>query len=173
MLIKKLGILCLTLILSSHAYAETIEVGDTGITFSAPDGFQPMSEEWKRTKWPGANRPSFAVGNERGSTTIAFDAKPQDISHMDLNELRTALAETFNLGVPGLKWVANKIIEHDGQSWIYLEMTSTALDTDIYNIVMLTGWNRQMVLFNFNSTREEFPRYEDALRASVKSIRLP
>ena len=30
-----------------------------------------------------------------------------------------------------------------------------------------------MVVFNFNSTKEEFPKYEAALRKSLNSVTLP
>ena len=54
-----------------------------------------------------------------------------------------------------------------------MEMTSNAVDTDIHNIMMLTGIDGKMLVFNFNSTREDFPRYEEELRKSLNSIELP
>ncbi|NIP94170.1 MAG: hypothetical protein GWO24_12230 [Akkermansiaceae bacterium] len=57
-----------------------------------------------------------------------------------------------------------------GRKWIYFEMTSTAVDTNIHNMTLMTGFEGQMLVFNFNSTREAFPRVEKALRKSMNSI---
>jgi hypothetical protein len=54
-----------------------------------------------------------------------------------------------------------------------METTSSAIDTDIYNIMMLTGYDNRMLIFNFNSTKEDFPKFEKALRASLASIQIP
>ena len=140
--------------------------------FSPPDRFKPLSQELIETKWPNRNGPRFVVGNERGTTTVAYDVKAQDISRMELEDIRAGFEQTFTRVIPGIQWKANKIIEHEGRNWIYMEMTSNAIDTDIYNILMLTGVGTQLVIFNFNSTKEDFPEYEGALRGSVKSIKI-
>lgn len=160
-------------ILSGQAQAGVVEVDGTGITFVAPDEFEPLSQEYIDLKWPSKNAPRFVIGNERASTTIADDVKPQDLSNADLDEVRAAFEQTFNRIIPGIQWKENSIIEHEGRSWIYLEMTSNAIDTDIYNIMMVTGVGQKMVIFNFNSTKEDFPMYEKVLRQSLESIRLP
>ena len=54
-----------------------------------------------------------------------------------------------------------------------MEMTSNAVDTDIYNIMLLTGVEEKMLVFNFNSTKKDFPKYEAALRKSLNSVKLP
>lgn len=72
----------------------------------------------------------------------------------------------------GLEWKENKTITLAGRKWGYLEMTTTAVDTNIYNIMLFTGHNGQMLVFNFNSTKEEFPKYEQALRKAVETIQI-
>ena len=74
--------------------------------------------------------------------------------------------------IANLVWKRKEIVEMQGQRWIWLEMTSSAIDTDIYNIMLITPFDGRMVIFNFNSTKEEFAQNEAALRASVASIRL-
>lgn len=155
-----------------HAQAGTVEVGETGVTFVAPDGFGPMPKEWIELKWPNRNGPRFVVGNERASTTIAYDVKPIDLSTTSLETLKGQFEQTLSRVIPGIQWKSNKVIQHAGQEWVYLEMTSSAVDTDVYNIIMMTGIDDQTVVLNFNSTREDFPKYEDALRKTMNSIRI-
>ncbi len=75
--------------------------------------------------------------------------------------------------IPGIEWKKNEIIEHSGQKWVLMEMTSNAVDTDIYNILLMTGFDGKMLVFNFNSTKKDFPKYEAELRKSLKSVKLP
>ena len=161
-----------TLLVFGSIQADVIEVGDTGVTFDAPEEFKPLPKEIIEAKWPNRNGPRFVIGNERGTTTIAYDVKSEDLSNADFDELRAAFEQTFDRVIPGIQWKANRVFEHDGKQWIYLEMTSNAIDTDIYNIVMLTGVEQRMVIFNFNSTKEDFPKYENVLRQSLASIRV-
>jgi len=170
---KILQCLLYAAVLSGPVYAGTVEVGGTGITFVAPDEFEPLSQEMIDVKWPNKNGPRFVVGNERATTTIAYDVKAQDLSGTSMDELRASLEQTFNRIIPGIQWQENSVIEHEGREWVYLEMTSNAIDTDIYNIMMLGGVGQKMIIFNFNSTKEEFPKYEEILRHSLKSIRVP
>ncbi|MGB5412647.1 MAG: hypothetical protein WBN09_14025 [Woeseiaceae bacterium] len=165
-------LLCVA-IFGGVVHAGTIEIEDTGVTFVAPDEFEPLSQEVIDIKWPNKNGPRFVVGNERATTTIAYDVKAQDISGADMDELRASLEQTFNRIIPGIQWKENSVIEHEGRNWVYLEMTSNAIDTDIYNIMMLGGVGQEMIIFNFNSTKEDFPKYEEELRQSLKSIRVP
>lgn len=169
---KILQTLFFAAILTAYAQADIVEIEGTGVTFEAPDGFEPLSQEYIDLKWPNKNAPRFVIGNERATTTIAYDVKPQDLTGTDLDELRATLEQSLGRLIPGIQWKENAVIEQGGANWVYLEMTSSAIDTDIYNIMMLGGIGQKMVIFNFNSTREDFPQYEKALRESLKSVRL-
>lgn len=87
-----------------------------------------------------------------------------------MEEAKATFMQMLPRMIPGLEWKEHKVITLSGRKWVYLEMTSHAIDTDIYNIMLFTGYRGQMLIFNFNSTREEFPQYEKALRKSIQTI---
>lgn len=157
----------------SIAFAEPIKVGDTQVTFEAPEDFKPLSKEIISTKWPTNRAPAYTVGTPKGTTTVAYDLKPHGIPQESLPEVQKTFTQLFARMIPGIDWKKNEIIEHSGQNWILMEMTSNAVDTDIYNIMLMTGFEGKMLVFNFNSTKEEFPKFEAALRKSLNSIKLP
>lgn len=161
------------ILLASAIHAEPIKVGDTAVTFDAPEGFKPLSKEIIAAKWPTHNAPAFAIGIPTGTTTVAYDLKPNRITQESLPDLQKSFTQVFERVIPGIEWKKNEIIEHSGQKWLMMEMTSNAVDTDIYNIMLLTGFEGKMLIFNFNSTKEDFPKYEAALRKSLESISLP
>jgi hypothetical protein len=160
------------LFFTTLATAKQISIDGGKVTFDAPDEFAPLSQEMISFKYPSSRAPKYVVGNSSGATTIAYDLKPNNIPANKLDEVRQAFTKMFPRMIPGLEWKENKIIDLAGKKWGYMEMTSHAVDTDIYNIMLFTGYNNQMLIFNFNSTTEEFPKYEASLRRSLGSIQI-
>ena len=156
----------------SPALAERVRIPETTVSFEQPAGFTELSQAEIDVKFPSKKGPAFVIGNERRTTTVAYDVKPVALQDKDLLGSLDGLGEMMKRGIPGLVWKKRELIELDGQKWIYMEMTSTALDTDIYNIFLMTPYSGKMLVFNFNSTKEDFPNLEAALRASVASIRV-
>lgn len=165
-------LLIIFLFTTSLISAKEVSIDGGRITFDAPDEFKPLPQKIIDIKYPSSRAPKYVIGNQSGATTIAYDLKQNVIPPEQLEEVRQAFTKMFPRLIPGLEWKENKIIELAGRKWGYMEMTSHAIDTDIYNIMIFTGYNDQMLLFNFNSTKEEFKEYESKLRASLKSIKI-
>lgn len=161
--------LCLTL---SGTQAATFTMEDGAVRFDAPVGFKPLSRKLIETKFARGRPPSFVVGTERATTTIAYDLKGTAVAPNQLTAFRKRLTKVLPRIVAGLKWIENKTIKIDGRDFGLMEMTSTAIDTDIHNIMLFTSYKGQLLIFNFNSTREEFPQYEAQLRESIETIRI-
>ncbi len=161
------------LALSFASMAQEVHIADSGITFDAPDEFAPLPQEIIDFKWPNKRAPQWAIGNASGATTIAYDLKPNNISDAQLSELIKTFKLIFERTIPGIQWIKREIIELSGKKWMYLELTSSAVDTDIHNIMLATSHSDKMLIFNFNSTKEEFQQYESELRNSIQTIKLP
>ena len=97
--------LIFALMLSPHAlFADLIKVGNTEVTFEAPQGFQPWSKEVIASKWPTNQPPAYAVGIPSGSTTIAYDLKPNSLSQEDLPKAQKSFQQLFDRIIPGINW---------------------------------------------------------------------
>ncbi len=169
---KVIATLSILLFLVPLVFGETVSLDNGHITFEAPDGFETVPEEVLKLKYPSSRAPKYVIGNKSAATTIAYDLKPNDIPQDQIDEVRAAFTQLFPRMIPNLEWIENKTIELSGRKWVYFEMTSTAIDTDIYNIMLFTGYKGQMLVFNFNSTKEEFKKYESALRKSISTIKI-
>ncbi len=169
---RNIFIFIVTTLLSASAFSETIKIENTGITFDAPDIFGPIPQEIIDIKYPNKNAPRFVIGNDSASTTIAYDLKPQNLVGVNLEEVRLGFGGVFDRMVPGIEWKESKVMTLNETEWVLFEMTSNSVDTDIYNIMLITSYGEEMLVFNFNSTREEFPQYESLLRESINSIRI-
>ena len=152
------------------AGAAPIQVADSKASFEPPPGFGPVPQAIIDIKWPSNRAPRFVLGNEGASTTVAYDLKPHTIAQENLPDVQKTFTGMMERMVPGIRWVHNELIEIAGQRWLFMEMTSNAVDTDIHNMMLITGLDDQMLIFNFNSTQQEFPTVEKALRSSLRSI---
>ena len=173
MLMKTKYVVFTFLLVASVAFANPVKIPGTDVTFLPPPGFQPLSQEIIDVKWPNKNAPRYVIGNATASTTIAYDIKDSKMTLADLAEAKGYFTTLFDRIIPGIEWKRNEIIEHSNQPWIMMEMTSNAIDTNIHNVMLVTSYAGRMLMFNFNSTKEDFPKYEKALRGSISSIKLP
>lgn len=171
-MIRFMALFSLFLTFAPTIDAKTISLEDGAIAFEAPDGFEPVPDEILAAKYPSSRAPRYVIGNEGAGTTIAYDFKGKAFPDEQIDEVRGYLTDTFERVIPGAEWIENKVIDHGGKKWIYFELTSNAIDTDIYNIMLFTGYLGQTLMFNFNSTRKQFETYEDELRQSMASIKL-
>lgn len=151
-------------------FGNEIEIPNSSISFTAPTGFQPFSKEIIEAKWPARRAPEWVIGSESTSTSIAFGLRPNDISNTPLEKLKDYLKQTMSRIGPGVVWLRAEVISINGKDWIYLECTSNAINADIHNIILASSHRDKMAMFNFNSTKDEFSKYEDALKESIESI---
>lgn len=158
--------------LSGTSWAERINVPETTVSFEAPAGFTALSDEEIKAKYPSSRAPRFVLGNASRGTTVAFEIRAHAIPDSALDHAMAAFEQVLSRIIPGIAWKRREIVQRAGQRWIELEATSNAVDTDIHNLMLITPYDGKMLMFNFNSTKEQFPRFEQQLRTSIESIRL-
>ena len=164
--------LLLLLVTSMATGAVPVSVPGAAARFDAPAGYTPLSQDEISVKFPARRAPANIVGNARRTTTIAFELNQDKLAPAQLSEARHVFEQFFERSVPGLVWRERRLVRLDGQDWIHLEFSSNAVDTDLHNILLVTSRVGRMLLFNFNSTKAEFPLVESALRSSIQSIDL-
>lgn len=159
-------------LLAVAACGKDYQVPGTTAKFSAPDEFTLLRPAEVHSKYPAAQPPQFVIGNDRRSTTVAYDVKNTKVADSQLPALSQALEMSFSHSAPGATWVTKKIMEMQGQRWVYLEFKARDLSLDVHNIVLATPCSGKLLMFNFNSTTGEFPAVEKKLRAIIASISL-
>lgn len=169
---QKIIIALLLAMLATGAQATDVTSEDGKISFTVPDDFAPLNDEERSAKYPAGNAPRYLVGNATRTTNIAYDIKSSKIEYHDLLEFQSILTESFARAVPNVQFVMNDIRTMNGRQWIYIELTSAAYEADIHNIILVTPYKDDLLMFTFASTKKEFPLLKDALRASIKSIRI-
>ncbi len=167
----KITLFFLVFFYTAFSFGSQIEIPNTNISFMPPKEFKLFSKQIIEAKWPRSTRaPKWVVGSESTATSIAYGIRPIDISTVPLAQLMAQLKQSIYTTAPGAKFLKTEVTQINGKDWIYLEVTANTVNADIHNIMLATSYQKQMVLLNFNSVKDEFPLYEDALRASIQSI---
>lgn len=161
--------------ITSQAKEVSLEGGK--ISFEIPDNFTQLTQTELDLKYPSKQAPRYAVGNESRSVSIAYELKdsgipPEKMIDSELPNAQQFFTQTFNRMIPGIKWHENKIIELAGKKWIFLELTSNGLDTDIHNIMLISFYEKKLLMFNFNATKESFEKNKADLLKAKASIKI-
>lgn len=172
---KLISSLFLTIVSTLLIQAKTISLENGAITFEVPDQFTPLTPNEIKMKYPSVHAPHFVVGNANRSVTIAYNLKdagmpPEKVVDNELPNAQKAFTHTFNRIVPGIRWIKNEIITQNGKKFIYLELTSNAIDQDIHNIILITFFQKQMFMINFNATKAEFKTIGSTLQNCASSL---
>lgn len=158
---------------SKTADARRVALFDGMVSFAPPPEFSPLSEEIISVKFPEAKGPGVVYGNSRTTVSIAITYPPQRILRPEqLPDFKTFMESFMEQQKKGMQWLRKEFVEINGRRWIHFEFISQAVDTKIHNHMYLTSMDERVLMFNFNSTIEEYDRYKDALERSKDSIRI-
>ncbi len=84
------------------ASAARFSIPDAGVSFDAPEGFTQLTQQEILSKYPSGRAPAFVVGDERRTTTIAYDVKPDSLPPDKLVEAKASFEQLFERIIPGL-----------------------------------------------------------------------
>lgn len=135
-----------------------------------PEGFVPMSEEMRTTKYPNENRPAIVFTNEPGTINIAVNHSPDSVFPDKLKELHHQLDFSIRQSIPDATWRFSGFQHYQGREWIQMEFISPARDTNIRNIMVATSLDNRMLAVSFNVTEDLAADWLNAGRAVIKSL---
>lgn len=149
------------------------------INYKAPNGFQIMSPEGVRLRYPNSKNLKVVYSNDSGETTIAIGTKENTLKQSEIEEARKMFETSFRKR-KGLEVKSSKVVQLNGLKWVQIEYTSPTIDyvtkhsgVRVYNIMLATGTkDSPVVIFNLSSSMKEFKKYEPVLRKSIQSISL-
>jgi hypothetical protein len=150
------------------ASAATVTLPEAGLTFNAPDGFTPLDPEEIGLLYQTDRPPKYAIGNEARTTTIGYDLQETLIRPEQLKEAKAAVESQLQRSLPKLVWKQRELTTLHGQQWDGSD--GEGADVEFHDIIMLTSRHGRLLRISFNSTQEEFPVIEKALRKSIQSI---
>ena len=153
--------------------ASEIRIPNSNIFIRTPYDFAELSPEDIEVKWGGGkNDPTWSVGNERMGTTISYSKAPNIINNDTLSDVMSNMIRFMKRMVAGIEFSKNEMIELNGSDWFLLEFSSNATNADIKNMMIGTKVENDLIMMNFNSTKEDYVKYENLLRKSMASVKI-
>lgn len=158
---------------SKSADTRRVTLYDGMVSFEPPPEFSRLSEEIVAAKFPEARGPGIVYGNSRTTVSIAITYPPERMLRPEqLPDFKTFMESFLEKQKKGMQWLKKEFVEINGQRWIHFELISQAVDTKIHNHMYLTSLDERVLLFNYNSTVEEYDSYKEALERSKNSIQI-
>lgn len=149
-----------------------ITILDGRLTFTPPSGFKRLTPNEIRVKYPnGTTPPVYAFADKNLDTSIAVNLLPTEMLYNQLPEIHKGMIAGLPEQVPGLRWIRRDSKTINNITWGVLEFLSQVPDGDAHNIMLLTSFDGQLLLFNFSSSTEEFKKVENDLITSIFSIK--
>lgn len=138
---------------SSNSESITSEVLDR-FTISIPRAFKIMDAESVEAKYPLKRGEDFRVyTNTSSGVNLTFERTDRRAMPEDLLAIKAVLDKQFNQ--PGFYIKRSEIKKINGRDFITMELTTPAIDSEIYNLIYITSSMDKLTMSTFNCPLDE------------------
>ena len=142
------------------------DVGDFSIKI--PTDFQVMSDEAIAIKYPMGNPPTLVYSNDTGSINLAFVLNDVAIKNHEIESFVMAMEELYLDYADSVK---TNFFEKDGHKIGEMSFVTPAVDTKVYNHLMIFSVGGSLRIVNFNCTEKYVEEWEEVGDFIAQSIR--
>lgn len=135
-----------------------------------PKNFGIMSEEMLQLKYPSANRPTLVYSDEDGTVNIAFNHTTSRASQKEIEKYKDVFVSTFKSSYPTAVWGEKGVKEINGRKVGFLEVTTPAIDTKIYNLLFFTDMEGKLLICTFNCTSKKKSAWAESAKKIFGSL---
>ena len=149
--------LCASLVPALHAQPPTnmkrVSLDNGNISFLVPSDFHSLSAAQIAAKFPSSRPPKVVYADQTGGISIAvtFIGKLPDLS-----TAKSVFDKVLPRMTPGFHWIKDGYTTINHVTWIDLEFTTTAIDTNIHNNELITALPDKAVGINLNTTTKRY-----------------
>lgn len=174
--IKTIGLAILTIIFTT-AFIVTIDLETKSllndkVELKVPKGFEIMSEELMKLKYPSDRRPTLVYSDESGGINVALNLTQSQASKQLIPAYKENFMQTFKKLYPSAEWKDNGVKTINGKEVGYLEFVTPALDTDIYNLIFFTDLEGKLLLCTFNCTKNSIDEWTPTAKEIMNSLKV-
>ena len=135
-----------------------------------PKGFEIMSEEMMKAKYPSERRPTLIFTDKEGTINLAFNHITSKASQEQLEMYKENFVSTFKILYPSAEWKSTGIKEINGRKVAYLELITTAVDTEVYNLLFFTDVDGRLLLCTFNCVKRSQAEWTKSAHQIMNSL---
>lgn len=140
------------------------------VELKIPKGFEIMSEEVMKMKYPSENRPTLIYTNETGGINVAINLTQNQASQQMIPAYKDNFLKTFKNVYPSAEWKDSGVKTVNGKQLGYLELITPAIDTEIYNLIFFTELDGKLLLCTFNCTKKSIDQWTPIAKEIMNSL---
>jgi len=148
-------------------YTEYKDLGNFSIKI--PKDFETMSEDILQVKYPTSNRPKLVYTNKDATINIAFNEYRHYLTDKKLSEYIDLVKSELNK--KGYS-VYSFDFEVDGLKLYTLTLNTQAIDTTIYNYMVIFSIDEEIIFINFNCIDKYTEEWSEVAKFIIQSIRV-
>jgi hypothetical protein len=162
----------LALWLSQSVGAELSQVNVLGgkVSLLLPQGFELMSEDMRRIKYPSEARPTIVYTNAATTINIAINHTSGAMPERSMPMLKGYLEGVLKAQYPTATWLRSESLSRGGRTLVYYDLRAPALDTTIRNIMFAASLEGRLLIITFNCTTAEENEWASIGQKIVESI---
>lgn len=150
---------------------ETKSLFNDKVELKIPKGFEIMSEELLKFKYPSERRPTLVYTDESGGINVTLNLTKHPVSQKLISSYKDSFIQNFKYLHPLAEWKDSGIKMINGKKVGYLELITPAVDTDIYNLMFFTDLDGKLLLCTFNCTKNNIKEWKPTAKEIMNSLR--
>jgi hypothetical protein len=151
---------------------ETRTILNDKVEILLPKEFEVMSEEMMKLKYPSDRRPSLIYTDETGGINVAFNHIASKASQQQIDAYLENFVATFKNLHPSAEWHGTGVKTINGKKVGYLELTTPAIDTKIYNLIFFTDLEDRLLLCTFNCVERKQKEWKEPSQQIMASLKI-
>lgn len=174
--IKTIGLSILIILLTAaftvNIDLETKSLLNGKVQLKIPKGFEIMSEELMKLKYPSERRPTLVYSNKSGGINVALNLTQNKVNQEQIPAMKDNLLQTFKNVYPSAAWKGSGVKTINGKKVGYLELVTPAIDTEIYNLIFFTDLDGKLLLCTFNCTKKSINEWTPTAKEIMNSLKV-
>lgn len=115
-----------------------------------PKNFSQLDEETLKVKYPNDNPPTFAFSNDKTTVNVAISLSTATIKDNEIESYLNAMIQTLG---DKMNVIETNVFEKAGHNIGQIKFVSTAVDTEIYNHMIVFSEQDKLRIVSFNCTK--------------------
>jgi hypothetical protein len=137
-----------------------------------PKDFTVMSEEMAKLKYPKERRPTLIFTDDEASVNVAFNYTVSKITDKEIGEFKALTKKNMENIYPSATWIKDDVVPINNKNVGILELTTPAIDTNIYNLMFFMELDGRILLASVNCTEEQMPEWQPIAHEIMESIKI-
>ena len=141
---------------------------DGKVTMLVPAEFTPLSDEYRKAKYPGGNGPAFVLTDESTEVNIAMDHKENAIAPEQLKLLEAPMRQQFSAA----KVNSSGIRTLNGREFLVFDLDVALPDGPNHNLLAITSLEGRMLIVSYNCMPERHANCAELGNRLIESVQV-